>query len=212
MRTIPAILFRAALDTLHEGWSEDAADDLRRLAVEQFDLPPGRDADIPAGSVEAGEPQAEAPAVAEPLHPSSVVAVVDLTSASLGELRAIQELAEHVGSVAGAYTWGPRCSQGLETFDGPHFTEAGKLMSWIGDALTAVESAVHKETRRRVPDNALDIGTRLAALAVQTIDNGDPDEIEALARELLKMARVDRASEILAVALRGHAEAKGEGR
>ena len=39
MRTLPAILFKAALDPLHDGWSQGAIADLERLAAERFDLP-----------------------------------------------------------------------------------------------------------------------------------------------------------------------------
>jgi hypothetical protein len=55
----------------------------------------------------------------------------------------------------------------------------------VGDALTSVESAAHKEARRRAPDDPTDRETRLSLLAVTIIDNGNFDETEAFARELL---------------------------
>ena len=39
MRTLSAILFKAALDPLHDGWREGAMADLGRLAAEHFGLP-----------------------------------------------------------------------------------------------------------------------------------------------------------------------------
>ena len=39
----------------------------------------------------------------------SLVGMLDLASATIDELQAVQDIAEHVGAVAYAYTWGPRC-------------------------------------------------------------------------------------------------------
>ncbi|MCJ2098970.1 hypothetical protein [Methylobacterium sp. E-046] len=58
----------------------------------------------------------------------------------------------------------------------------------MGDALTAVESAAEKEAQRRKPDNRDDRESRLSMLAATIIDNDDPGEIEAFARELLAHA------------------------
>jgi uncharacterized protein YfkK (UPF0435 family) len=136
--------------------------------------------------------------------------MIDLPSASLNELRTIHDMAEHFG--AAAYAWESCCRPRTGRQGDPEFNQAGKLMSWLGDALAAVETEIRKETQRRVPDNALDQETRLAMLAVQTIENGSPDEVDAFARELLEIAEADRATEALASALRARAQAEPESR
>ncbi|MGU3341642.1 hypothetical protein ACLBXJ_26905 [Methylobacterium mesophilicum] len=124
---------------------------------------------------------------------TSLVGMLDLASAALDELKDIQDIAEHVGAVAYAYSWGPRCQQGKGRHEAPNLNGIGKLMLWLGDALTDVESAVDKEVRGRVPDNGMDRETRLSMLAMQTIDNGDPDKTEVFARELLAHVEAERA-------------------
>jgi hypothetical protein len=103
----------------------------------------------------------------------------------MDEVQAVHDLVERVGAVAYAHVWGPRCRRRGYASVASDFNAAGKLMQWIGDALTSVESAAHEEARRRAPDAPTDRETRLSVLAVTTIDNGDPDETEAFARELL---------------------------
>ena len=66
-------------------------------------------------------------------------------------------------------------------------------MQWLGDALTDVETAANNEARRRRPGNRSDRETRLEMLALPVIQNGDPDETEAFARELLAHAEAERA-------------------
>ena len=65
-------------------------------------------------------------------------------------------------------------------------------MQWLGDALTDVESTVNKEVRRRRPADRNDRETRLEMLAPPVIQNGDPDQIEAFADELLAHAAAER--------------------
>jgi hypothetical protein len=119
---------------------------------------------------------------------SSLVEMLDLGSATMGELQVIHEVAERIGSIAYAHAWGPRCRRGENKHGAPYHNAAGDLVNWIGDALTAVEAAVHKEARRRTPTHGDDREARLSLLAVTTIDNGDPDETEGFARELLAHA------------------------
>ncbi|MDE4910858.1 hypothetical protein PQI07_09115 [Methylobacterium sp. 092160098-2] len=123
--------------------------------------------------------------------PPSLVGMLDLASATIDELRAVQAIAEHVGAMAYAYTWGPRCM----TCPGPRsdsdYNDAGKLMLWLGDALTEVETAVDIEVARRPPGNRLDRETRLSMLAARTIDDGDPAAIRAFALELLDHAATE---------------------
>lgn len=119
---------------------------------------------------------------------TSLVGMLDLASATMDELRDIQDIAEHVGAAAYAYTWGGRCRQRESHYGAPEHNDIGKLMIWLGDALTSVESAVDEEVARRNPDNRADRETRLALRAFPIIDNGDPDQIEAFARELLAHA------------------------
>ncbi|MCJ2102798.1 hypothetical protein [Methylobacterium sp. E-046] len=122
----------------------------------------------------------------------NLVDMLDLASASLDDLQAVRDIAERIGAVAYAHAWGPRCRDRTHPSGAPDFNAAGKLVQWIGDALTDVEGAAEKEARRRVPDNREDRETRLSMLAVSVIDNGDPEAIEELACELLAHAKVER--------------------
>ncbi|MCJ2093988.1 MULTISPECIES: hypothetical protein [unclassified Methylobacterium] len=125
-----------------------------------------------------------------------LVGMLDLASASLEDLQSLHDLSDRVSSFAYALVWTSRChTRGWDEskHPGDQYNAAGKLMQWLGDALTDVETAVDKEAARRLPDNASDRETRLSMLAVQTIDNGDPEAIEAFARELLAHAAAERA-------------------
>ncbi|WP_419828327.1 hypothetical protein [Methylobacterium sp.] len=121
------------------------------------------------------------------------VDMLDLASVTMAELQTIQDVAEHVGAVAYAYAWGPRCHISVNRYGAVEYNTAGKLMHWLGDALTEVESAVDREVRRRVPPNSAARETRLEMLAAPVIQNGDPEQIEAFARELLAHAEAERA-------------------
>ena len=134
----------------------------------------------------------ETPPVAAPPSTSSLVGMLDLASATMRELQAIQDIAERVGSVAYTHAWSPRCQRRAHPSGAPDFNAAGILVQWIGDALTVVESAAAKEAAGRTPSGQDDRESRLSMLAVTTIDNGDPDEIEAFARDLLAHAQAER--------------------
>jgi hypothetical protein len=135
-----------------------------------------------------GEPRQEPSPSPVPLPVSSLSAGLDLASATMGELQVIHDIAERLGAVAYAHAWGPRCRRGENEYGAPDFNAAGELVQWIGDALTAVETAVHKEARRRIRTNSTDRETRLQILALPVTQNGDDDELEAFARELLAHA------------------------
>ncbi len=119
----------------------------------------------------------------------SLVDMIDFTSASLDDLQALHDLADLVGGVAYATVWTGRCKA-----RGPsdNYNAAGKLMQWLGDALTDVETAAINEARRRRPAKPADCETRLKMLALPVIQNGDPDETVAFARELLAHAEAER--------------------
>ena len=119
-----------------------------------------------------------------------LVGLLDLTSASMEDLRAVHDVADLVGSVAYATTWQGRCK--MRGY-GDEANAAGKLMQWLGDALTDVETATSAEAARRVPGNSSDRGRRLSIWAASVIDNDDPKSIEAFARELLAHAEAERA-------------------
>ncbi|MGT2488603.1 hypothetical protein ACU4GA_27180 [Methylobacterium oryzae CBMB20] len=133
------------------------------------------------------ETQARQPAAATP----SLVGMLDLASATMKELRDIQDTAEHVGAAAYAYTWGPRCRRRENHYGAPEHNDLGRLMLWLGDALTSVESAVDKEAARRRPASPVDREIRLMLRARPIIDNGDLDEIATFAGELLAHASAE---------------------
>ncbi|MCJ2064374.1 hypothetical protein MKK63_16870 [Methylobacterium sp. J-088] len=127
--------------------------------------------------------------------PPSLVDQIDFASASLEDLQALNDLSDHVGTFAYALVWTGRChTQGWDESKnlGDQYNAAGKLMRWLGDALTDVETAANEEARRRRPTTPCDRETRLSTLAATTIGNGDPDEIEAFARDLTAHAEAAR--------------------
>ncbi|MCJ2070060.1 hypothetical protein MKK75_14860 [Methylobacterium sp. J-030] len=113
---------------------------------------------------------------------TSLVAMLDLASASLDDLQSLHDLADRVGNSAYALAWTGRCQARGSRGE---FNVAGELMQWLGDALTDVETAANDEARRRRPTTRADRETRLEMLALPVIRNGDPDETAAFARELL---------------------------
>lgn len=129
-----------------------------------------------------------APPSRNALPTSSLAGTLDLASATMHELQAVHDIAERIGAVAYAHAWGARCRSGENKHGAPGFNAAGDLVQWVGDALTAVESAVHREARRRVPVNDFEREIRLQILALPVTQNGDDNEVEAFARELLAHA------------------------
>lgn len=119
----------------------------------------------------------------------SLVEMIDFASASLEDLRSLHDIADLVGGVAYATVWTARC-KARGRGDDPNV--AGKLMQWLGDALTDVETTAHNEARRRTPSHPMDRETRLQILARPTIQNGSTDETETLARELLAWVQAER--------------------
>lgn len=131
-----------------------------------------------------------APSTAQ--HEPNLVGMLNLASASLEELRTVRDIADCIGSVAYAHAWGPRCRDQTHVSRAPVFNAAGKLVQWVGDALTAVETAAEEEAKRRTTNFRDDDEIHLSMLAETTIDNGDPDEIEAFAGKLLAHAKAER--------------------
>ncbi|SFM06084.1 hypothetical protein [Methylobacterium pseudosasicola] len=139
----------------------------------------------------AARPETGYPVTATPPLGPRLVDMLDLASATMDELRAIQDIAEHVGAAAYAYTWGPRCGTRGGRYGAVEPNDIGKLMHWLGDALTDVETAVDEEVARRAPANHADRETRLSMRAVTIIDDGDPETIRAFALELLDHAAAE---------------------
>lgn len=160
------------------------APDLTAQQIEQLRRELHLDALSPSGYGCAG--------LASHAGPPSLVGMLDLASATIDELRAIQNIADHVGAVAYAYTWGPRCGMRVGPWGAIEHNGIGRLMHWLGDALTSIETAVDMEVARRVPATRADRETRLSMRASLIIDNGDPDAVEAFARELLELAAAER--------------------
>ena len=140
------------------------------------------------GELLDGSPLA-VPAVTRDRSTPGLVSMVDFASASMEELRALHDLADHVGTFAYSLVWTGRCKA---PGPGYNYNAAGKLMQWLGDALTDVETAASEEAARRVPGNSYDRGRSLAIRAVSVIDNDDPEEIVAFARELLAHSEAER--------------------
>ncbi|AYO83684.1 hypothetical protein EBB05_16350 [Methylobacterium brachiatum] len=119
---------------------------------------------------------------------ASLVGQIDFASGSIEDLRALRDSANSVGDAAYAMAWTGRCHTGPA---GKQHNAAGKLMQWLGDALADVADEARKEAQRRRPKTPNERETRLTILAGPTIDNGDPDEIAALAGEMLAHAAAE---------------------
>ncbi|WP_267423164.1 hypothetical protein [Methylobacterium sp. GC_Met_2] len=127
--------------------------------------------------------------------PPNLVSMLDLGSASMEDLRALRETADMVGGTAFAVCWQDRCkARGWRQQNPPadQYNVAGQLMQWLGDALTDVETAVDRELDRRTPSDSHNREIWLTMRAWPVINDGDPDAIEAFARELLDHAAAER--------------------
>lgn len=112
---------------------------------------------------------------------------LDLKTMPLRDLIALKSTAGLLCDVTSAVSCQPR-SMTEEKFNG-----AGLMVDWINDALVGVIEAAVQELRGRKPANRFERDQRLAALTEMTINNGDPNETEAFARELLAHAETERA-------------------
>lgn len=180
VQTLEGLILKQRIGQTLSHFEDDAAKDLAKL-VKAYR--PGASASRPA--------QVSVP----PRLQGSLVDQIDFASASLGDLRSLHDIADEVSTFVYAMVWTGRChTRGWDRTKGPEgqYNAAGKLMQWLGDALTDVASAAQLEARLRQPTNSSDRESRLSMLAVTTIDNGDPDEIEAFARELLAHAEAER--------------------
>ncbi|MHC2109277.1 hypothetical protein [Methylobacterium sp. CM6246] len=121
---------------------------------------------------------------------TSLVGQIDFASGSMEDLRALWDSAHSVGNAAYAMAWTGRCHTGPA---GEQHNAAGKLMQWLGEALANVADEARKEARRRRPKTPDERETRLTILAGPAIENGDPDEIAALAGEMAAHAVAERA-------------------
>ncbi|MCJ2089179.1 hypothetical protein MKK88_24790, partial [Methylobacterium sp. E-005] len=176
--TLPGVL--ALAEYLHEAGSSV------RVDIEPSDAERGLATLVDALRVTLATREEEA------RRETSLVGMLDLASATMGELQAIRDVADAVGGVAYAFTWGPRCGERKGRHGAIEPNELGTLMHWLGDALTEIESAAELEVWRRTPGNRTDRETRLSMCAVTTIDGGDPAAIEAFARELLAHVEAKR--------------------
>lgn len=181
VQTLEGLILKQRIGQTLSHFEDDAAKDLTKLAkVYRPEVPASRSAQVSA-----------------PLRlQSDLVDQIDFASASQDDLRSLHDIADEVGTFAYALVWTGRCHvRGWDKAKGPEgqYNAAGKLMQWLGDALTDVTSAAQLEARLRQPTNSADRETRLSTLAATTIGNGDPDEIEAFARELLAHVEADRA-------------------
>lgn len=136
------------------------------------------------------------PPEAPPTHEPNLVSLIDLASASMEDLQAVHDTAQSLGDAAGAAAWTARChTKGWASYNAPGdgHNAAGRLMHWLGDALSNVQHAANEEAKRRLPANSDDREIRWQIIARPVLENGDPAEITAFARELLTHAEAERA-------------------
>jgi len=119
-----------------------------------------------------------------------LVGMVDLSAASISNLRALHDMADEMASVVYAMAVSGRGCNGWPAqgrLYSIEFTPAGKLMQQIAEALVEVEAAAYREITKRTPTSRYDQETRLQVIARGVIANDDKAETAAFARELLAM-------------------------
>ena len=165
--------------------------------LSHFEYGAAKDLGKLAKAYRPGPPVSRATPAPAPSRPQgSLVDQIDFTITSLADLRSLHDIADEVSTFAYALVWTGRChTRGWNNTRNPadQHNAAGKLMQWLGDALTDVEREAAEEAQRRAPADSSERETRLSMLAGTTINNGDPDEIEAFARELLAHAEAERS-------------------
>ncbi|GJE53340.1 hypothetical protein GOFOIKOB_6419 [Methylobacterium tardum] len=109
---------------------------------------------------------------------SNIVDQVDFASADIRELQALHGRMRELSSVAYAMSVMECCADNA----------AGRLLHWLADELTTVESKAADELQSRQPTDFWDRRTRLAAVAERIIDNGDNAETAGFIQELTAWA------------------------
>lgn len=135
----------------------------------------------PAGQRQTARPAL--PSLGTMPDAAAVAASVNVSSVPLPVLRSLFDVATMLGDVASAVGCQPRCSSG-ETFPKDHANAAGHFASWVADVCDALESRCNDEALRRRPDGDAEAHARLCILALATVENGDPREAAAFARDL----------------------------
>lgn len=107
---------------------------------------------------------------------------LDLKTTPTKHLASLLEAVGMLADTANAILCQPRCQAS------DHLNAAGLLIEAVADALGAVVSEAMSELRSREPADRHECSRRLSALAAATIENADPDETAAFARELLAFA------------------------
>ena len=126
-----------------------------------------------------------------PAREPNLVSLIDLASATMEDLQALHDTAQSLGDAAGAFAWTARChTKGWASYNAPGdgHNAAGRLMQWLGDALSNVQHAANEEAKRRVAANSDDREIRWQIIARPILENDDPAEIAAFARDLRNYA------------------------
>ena len=89
-----------------------------------------------------------------------------------------------VGGAAYATAWQGRCQGRGSRSTSASLNPAGDLMHWLGGELTEIESRATREAEGRQKLGRDDRAIRLELVAPGIIQNCNPAELDALAREL----------------------------
>ena len=175
VQSLEGLILKQRIGQTLPHYEEDAARDLGRLAKAYW---PGEPVSRPAHVLAPPRPQ------------GSLVDQIDFASATMEDLRSLYDIADTVSATAYAFVWGSRCKA---PGSNGQYNAAGKLMQWLGDALTEVESAAIQEARQRTLGTQDDREIRLQLIVRSTIENGDLDEIRELAGALVDLAAEQEA-------------------
>ena len=111
--------------------------------------------------------------------PAGVAAIPDVIAMSLHDLRGLHDVAETLHDICHALNCQPRCWE-EKTGDTPAGAFAGRILNECEMMLTACE----KEAKRRKPASSWEADERLCIIARAVIENGDPIQTAAFARDL----------------------------
>ncbi|MBP2497789.1 hypothetical protein ABID82_003994 [Methylobacterium sp. PvP062] len=176
----------------HAAWEARLRRELRSDAVHALTFRHDQAFEAAQALRTGAEPAAPAPreqgATEVRLLARGLKAAVDFADASVEELAVIHEKMRHLSDVTYAMAWQGCCQlDTARSTEGSH-NVAGRLLQWLGEALTDVERRAADELQRRRPDRPWDRRIRLAAIAAGVIENGDTTETATFIAELATFA------------------------
>ncbi|MHC1998852.1 hypothetical protein ACYQR9_00085 (plasmid) [Methylobacterium sp. CM6241] len=119
------------------------------------------------------------PVAGDAPQPADALPLPDVAAIALPELRALHDVADLLHELCHALKCQPRCHD-----DGMGDTPAGTFAGGILDQCVRMMEACEREAGQRKPASSREEDERLCILARAVIENGDPAQTAAFARDL----------------------------